>query len=98
MEDVFAGQQIYGKETWNEVDRRDFNEKEKSQISYAKCVQGNYQLSCCFILKSGGSIYYPFSSSVQENVHVNDKFSLDELEVITLERGEERIRRIGLKK
>lgn len=97
MEDVFAGQHVYGKETWEPVNTRDFNDKEKSQISYAKCTQGDYQKACCFILKTGGKIYYPFSTNTQEKVNIGDEFTLDELQVLTLQRGEDKIRRIVLK-
>jgi len=89
MMDIFNNQPIYGESVWDEIERRDFNDKEKSQIRNAMVKQGEYGLSCCFFLKRGGMIYYPFSRDAQDKVHIGEKYTLDELLVITLQKRDD---------
>jgi len=93
---IFNGEKIYGKDSWQEVARRPLNASEKKMMINAECRQGDYQKSCCFFLVTGGSIYFPFSRDAQDKVNINQKFSLDELEVVILEKNEQKITRIDL--
>lgn len=89
---LFAEKKVYGENSWEEIDRRKFNTKEKSQIKYAICKDGNYSPACVFFLRAGGQIWIPFTKA--SKVTTGEKFSMDELMVVTLEKDGETIERI----
>lgn len=92
--DIFAGEKVYGENSWNEVDRRGFNQKEISQIRKAECKQGDYNLTCCFFMKSGGQVYFDFTKEYQDKVHIGDEFTLEQLDIVILSNGQRTIKRV----
>jgi len=95
MENIFKSSKakIYG-DGWKEVERRDFNRDEKKMIAKAEVTQGNYGLSCCFFIKGGGQVYYGFTKASQDYVKEGTTYSLDELDIVELERNGETITKV----
>ena len=82
---VFAGQKVYG-DGWNETNRRDFNDFEKSMVEHAEAHMGDYGMSLCCYLRGGGKVYFGFSKACQSTVPEGMSFSLCDLSILTLER------------
>lgn len=78
------------------INRRSFNETEKSAVISADVVASEYGLSVCFLMVSGGKTYIPVS---RDSVcSVGDKVNLETSELLTLSReGSTDINRVEVK-
>lgn len=92
MSSIFDNKRRYECTNWEEVNRRSFTPDEIAQVESAKVTQGDYGLNCCFFMKGGGRIYFPFSkaSVVVEGAAID----IRELDLITLQRDGKCIDRV----
>ena len=95
---IFANKTVYQSE-WNQVgSARELSAEEKKMMkNTCKVVRGNYGLSVCFFLVSGGMIYIPVSKAGEQVMQVDQVFTLDDIRVVTLERNGDTIEKVELK-
>ena len=78
--------------SWSEADREHLSKAEVAQVASATVVEGQYGLSMCFVMKTGGKKFMPLSRDSQ--LEEGDSVDIKSVEIITLERdGDEDIYR-----
>lgn len=78
--------------SWNETSRDKLSKTEVAQVKSVEVVEGQYGLSICFIMKTGGKKFMPLSRDSQ--LEEGDSVDIKSVEIITLERdGEDDIYR-----
>lgn len=70
--------------SWSEASRDKLSKAEVAQVESAEVVEGQYGLSMCFIMKSGGKKFMPLSRDSQ--LEEGDKVNVQSIEIVTLER------------
>lgn len=70
--------------SWSEASRDKLSKAEVAQVESAEVVEGQYGLSMCFIMKSGGRKFMPLSRDSQ--LEEGDKVNVQSIEIVTLER------------
>lgn len=70
--------------SWSEASRDKLSKAEVAQVESAEVVEGQYGLSMCFIMKSGGRKFMPLSRDSQ--LEGGDKVNVQSIEIVTLER------------
>lgn len=89
---AFDNKKVYSFVRWEEVERRSFDASEIAQVERAKVTRGDYGLNCCFFMKGGGEIFFPFSKA--SVVVEGSEIDIRELDYIILEREGKRIERV----
>ena len=80
--------------SWNEASRDKLSKTEQASIESIEVVEGQYGLSMCFLMKTGGKKFMPLSRDSQ--LEEGDSVDLKSVEISTLEReGEEIFRADG---
>lgn len=70
--------------SWSEASRDKLSKAEVAQVESAEVVEGQYGLSMCFIMKSGGRKFMPLSRDSQ--LEEGDKVNVQSIEIVTLGR------------
>jgi hypothetical protein len=78
--------------SWSEAGREKLSKAEVAQVESATVVEGQYGLSMCFVMKTGGKKFMPLSRDSQ--LEEGDSVDVKSVEIVTLERdGDEDIYR-----
>ena len=78
--------------SWSEAGREKLSKAEVAQVESATVVEGQYGLSMCFVMKTGGKKFIPLSRDSQ--LEEGDSVDVKSVEIVTLERdGDEDIYR-----
>lgn len=78
--------------SWSEAGREKLSKAEVAQVESATVVEGQYGLSMCFMMKTGGKKFMPLSRDSQ--LEEGDSVDVKSVEIVTLERdGDEDIYR-----
>ena len=78
--------------SWSEAGREKLSKAEVAQVEFATVVEGQYGLSMCFVMKTGGKKFMPLSRDSQ--LEEGDSVDVKSVEIVTLERdGDEDIYR-----
>ena len=70
--------------SWSEAGREHLSKAEVAQVESATVVEGQYGLSMCFVMKTGGKKFMPLSRDSQ--LEEGDSVDIKSVEIITLER------------
>lgn len=70
--------------SWSEAGREKLSKAEVAQVESATVVEGQYGLSMCFVMKTGGKKFMPLSRDSQ--LEEGDSVDIKSVEIITLER------------
>ncbi len=91
MNNIFETVKVY-EESWTVVESRPFNDEEKAMLKSVEITRGDYGLSACFTLVSGGKCYFQLS---RDSVYVEgDTPNIEDLVYLRLERGSEECQRV----
>ena len=78
--------------SWSEAGREKLSKAEVAQVESATVAEGQYGLSMCFVMKTGGKKFMPLSRDSQ--LEEGDSVDVKSVEIVTLERdGDEDIYR-----
>lgn len=77
---------------WNKVAERHFNQEEKDSVQALSFVEGGYGTSACFLMADGSQRYIPVSRDA--DLSKAEEVTMDDIRLITLERGNEFVTRV----
>lgn len=75
--------------SWSEASRDKLSKIEQASIESIEIVEGQYGLSMCFLMKTGGKKFMPLSRDSQ--LEEGDSVDIKSVEISTLERDGEEI-------
>lgn len=75
---IFETVKIYAT-PWNPVEERALTAEEKAEVASAEVTKGDYGLSVCFHLTTGGMCFFSIDTDNSKLVGVGDKVDVDNL-------------------
>lgn len=70
--------------SWSVSSKEKLSKSEQNSVSSAEVVEGEYGLSMCFVMKTGGKKFMPLSRDSQ--LEAGDSVKISSIEVVTLSR------------
>lgn len=91
---IFEGIKVFGKQTWEVISSRVFNEKEIALIDKVEVVPGEYGKQAKIYFKSGGYTFMTLSRDCTKSI--GEPIDIKEAKLLTLKQGNTTINRLDI--